>query len=62
MPIYDYECPECHNVTEVTHPMGDTPDVRCKAQVGRVGTCARKCEKIMSAPPFLLRINSNAHI
>ena len=44
MPLYEYQCPECHVIISCRHSMGKEIEVEC-------GTCkGAVCDKILSAP------------
>ena len=50
MPIYEYECPKCKKVHEVTQKMSDKPLTRCPTP-----KCKGKVKKIMSMTSFALK-------
>lgn len=41
MPRYDYYCPTCGNIIEVTHSIRETPELRC-------ATCADRMQRLLS--------------
>jgi len=48
MPIYEYECAECNNVTEAIQKFSDRPLTRCKS-------CGGKLHKLISHSSFHLK-------
>ncbi len=48
MPIYEYECTECHRVEEVVQKISDKPLDRCSH-------CSGKLKKIISQSTFHLK-------
>ncbi|NLV24787.1 MAG: zinc ribbon domain-containing protein [Deltaproteobacteria bacterium] len=48
MPIYEYECAECHSVFEVVQKFGAEPISECKY-------CGGKVEKTITAAAFSLK-------
>ncbi len=42
MALYEYRCPKGH-VSEVFHPITETPEVRCE-------TCGARAERVLSPP------------
>ncbi len=48
MPIYEYECPDCGNVTEALQKFSDKPLSRCKS-------CGGKLHKLISHSSFHLK-------
>jgi len=48
MPIYEYECEECHKVTEVSQGMNDAPLAECPE-------CSGPVKKIISMSSFHLK-------
>ncbi len=48
MPIYEYQCRRCHDVTEAIQGFRDSPLRKCPA-------CGGKLEKMMSPGAFVLK-------
>ncbi len=48
MPIYEYECSECHNIFEITQSMSDAPLTICS-------TCSGPLKKLISRSAFHLK-------
>nr|MBF0222477.1 zinc ribbon domain-containing protein [Desulfobulbaceae bacterium] len=48
MPIYEYECQDCHNVIEVTQSIADEPKTDCPV-------CPGQLKKIISRSSFHLK-------
>lgn len=48
MPIYEYECEECHNVTEVSQSIADGPLTTCES-------CSGPLKKLISMSSFHLK-------
>ena len=48
MPIYEYVCRKCGEVTEKIHGMNETPAVKCEA-------CGGKAERKISSGAFILK-------
>ncbi len=49
MPIYEYECQKCHELTEVMQKMSDPPPAKCP----KCG--AKKLQRVMSQTSFQLK-------
>ena len=47
MPRYDYGCPSCGSVFEISHGMFEEPKVECPA-------CARPAKRLLSSPNLKL--------
>lgn len=48
MPRYDYRCPECNEVFEVTHGMRERPEVVCP-------TCGAAAQRVFDASGIVLK-------
>lgn len=48
MPVYEYECGECHQIIEVQQKMADDPLTECP-------NCDGKLKKLMSQSSFQLK-------
>ncbi|MBV9271946.1 MAG: zinc ribbon domain-containing protein [Candidatus Eremiobacteraeota bacterium] len=48
MPLYDYQCSSCGNVTEVRHGFNDTHDAPCAA-------CGGSLTRVFNPAPILFK-------
>jgi putative FmdB family regulatory protein len=49
MPIYEYECQKCHELTEIMQKMSDPPPAKCPSCGGK------KMQRVMSQTSFQLK-------
>lgn len=48
MPLYDYECPACGSVKEVSHSVADIGKIRVECDV-----CSEPMKKLLSVPALI---------
>jgi putative FmdB family regulatory protein len=54
MASYDYKCTKCTEITLVSHPINDSPEILCPK-------CQEKMEKVYSSPALSFKGGGWAH-